>query len=870
MRIVFFHPQERVDVPDLTAVSFLTLGEFRRVNRALILGEDRNAIIRGYAVEPAAVPSALVYVKLQDGADPLSIAMLSEAMGGAGTAYGQLVGDRNDDDDLEGNAQQTLDFTGQPVASYTVQARFTFGSGAMDNRAFWDDGTDTETVSNVATRHLPTMELRFSGTASDEWIDLATVAWDGTSIDAADITDLRVFMMEGGPASTAFRQATQTGTGGMPDFSRSADRAANGINTLVPFMKGLARQIQDIKGQDDSGYFNWWSRVVSPMDPADTLGGQTKSLRTIDQVTYTIGDGATDFGDFNTITGLHTCLTLIAAQLANLPNRITIMLKSRSLGTPTWALTGTYALGDKRIRIIGGDGSGTLGRAHILCSTTAASNVLSFTTNGGIELENLHFATPTNEVTMFSLPVANGRFAARNCAFYNVSSRTRAYADIPSSSTVIEGCVLGSFISGGAGVWQLADNSISTGTSLPGRMVSSLFYSGRIQLGRGTVGALTGRCYGFRITDCSIASAISAHAFSLGTLTGLGACGVSIDNCDFSYTGDEDCVAIKSALSGSERVANDWSIRNCRFNNIGGATHVAGAGTGTSAGTGWAVNSSPDITAQNDNITIEDCRFTGETVDAGGIRLSHTRNAKVRGCEWYGASHTAGGGDSYTAILVRASALFEARTTITDCVIANWNAGKAHTRGVALTNVNDVKVRGCTIRGDDYLAANITGRGADDSAMVLSSVNNITIEGCEIPEWEPGSAANSRGIVCTVGTCERLIINACRFYQFGGFAIYLAPTTGIGNGPTITGNSFSGNTATGGGIFCNYGTGFFVINGNTINCANAADPAISMDTISPAVCMGNVTDGKILTAGGGTVRGHNEAAQDLNSCSAYT
>ncbi|MDQ3170034.1 MAG: hypothetical protein M3Q55_07860, partial [Acidobacteriota bacterium] len=82
--------------------------------------------------------------------------------------------------------------------------------------------------------------------------------------------------------------------------------------------------------------------------------------------------------------------------------------------------------------------------------------------------------------------------------------------------------------------------------------------------------------------------------------------------------------------------------------------------------------------------------------------------------------------------------------------------------------------------------------------------------------------------------------------------------------------SFSGNTATGGGIFCNYGTGFFVINGNTINCANAADPAISMDTTAVAVCMGNVTDGKILTTGGGAVRGHNEAAQNLNSCSAYT
>ena len=39
MRIVRWHPQERVDKPDLDAVSYLVLGEFRRTLRAVVVGD---------------------------------------------------------------------------------------------------------------------------------------------------------------------------------------------------------------------------------------------------------------------------------------------------------------------------------------------------------------------------------------------------------------------------------------------------------------------------------------------------------------------------------------------------------------------------------------------------------------------------------------------------------------------------------------------------------------------------------------------------------------------------------------------------------------------------------------------------------------
>ena len=101
MRIVFWHPQERVDVPDMVASNFLVLGEFRRTIRETLLGAEENRILRGFAVEASAVPDALITVKLDD-AGTLSTAIGSESVG-SHINFGQLMGGQDDNANLEGN-----------------------------------------------------------------------------------------------------------------------------------------------------------------------------------------------------------------------------------------------------------------------------------------------------------------------------------------------------------------------------------------------------------------------------------------------------------------------------------------------------------------------------------------------------------------------------------------------------------------------------------------------------------------------------------------------------------------------------------------------------------------------------------------------
>ncbi len=869
MDLVKWTADERVDIPDMQALSFLVLGEFRRMSR-LLAGDTLRKIVRGFKVEPESPVSMRIRIRL----DPTGTGVRGKALGAenlsSGYDYGQLIGDRDSYFDDEGQAQQILDLSAQPLGTYTIEMRFIFTDGANDNRVFWNNGTLSEFIAAVNTRRISGWEARYIAGAvgtGNEWIKLGQVVWDGVAIDAVDIVDYRDMLFEGqGPT---FTQVTQSA---LTDFDRSVLRGDVSPASFADAIKALQRQVADIKGQNDTGTFDWFARTFSAMDPADSLGVQTKSLRTIDHVMYTIGDGLTDYGDFNGSTGLHTCLTMIAAQLASLPRRITIVLKSRSLGTPTFDLSATYALGDKRIKIIGGDGSGSLGKAHITCSTAAASNVLTWIEGGGIELENVLFVSPTNEVTMFNMGVASGRFVARNCIFYNLTARTRVYADLPSSHTIIENCRIGDLFEGGAGVWLFADAAITLSLTTPGRMVASTFLLGRIQLYRGTTGALTGRCYGFRISDCFISGALTTHAFSLGTLVGVGACAVAIENCDFTHAGDEDCIAILSGLSGSERVGTDWTIRNCRFNNVGLATHLTGAGTGTSAGTGWAINSSPDITAQNDNILIDGCRFTGETVDAGGIRASRTRNIRVRDCEWEACSHVAVAANTYTAILFRApAAAFAMHAVIDNCTVKAWTAAMSRTRGITLQNVDDVKIINSTLRGD-AAAADITGRTTADAAIWIDDCADVKIRGNTITRWNYGSTTSAAIYVGAGSLCERAHITDNSMEGNGGYAIHWIGAVAT-HGPHICHNAIqSEGDADNLGITLTSGAGItWVVNGNTIRLhTGAGQDAIFFDTMGGGVCMGNDTNADIRKTGATAIRGYNEAGQNLNSLNAYT
>jgi len=279
-----------------------------------------------------------VLVRMNLGGSGYSAALGAVDQGGV-LDWGQLAGDRDGAGNLEGSAQNVIDFAGQPAATYAVKMRMAFADGVVDNRAFWNPTTNAEYVKATATRVLPQWQIALNP-AGLEWMPLGAVVWNGADITTTEVSDTRMRPIEGAPDPAAgdaaqrwSAAAQETAAFGVGDFDRSTDRgAAPGASGVWEILRALGRQIQDLKGgRDSDGRVDWFSRPGAPpgfyaADPATT---KAKSLRTLDTVSFTISDGATDQGDFNGLTAFDDCMQFIEANQDSLPYRIEIVFKDR-------------------------------------------------------------------------------------------------------------------------------------------------------------------------------------------------------------------------------------------------------------------------------------------------------------------------------------------------------------------------------------------------------------------------------------------------------------------------------------------------------------------------------------------------------------
>lgn len=850
MRIVQFSAQERVDLPDMTAASFLMLGEFRRMTRALIVGEERNAIVRGYAVEADSPASALVLVKLEDGAEPLSLAILSEDMGAAVT-YGQLVGDKNDDDDLEGNAETSLDFTGQPAATYTVQMRFVYADGATDNRAFWDDGTDEETIQSVSTRHLPAIELRLSGAPADDWIDLASVVWDGVSISSGDITDLREFLLEGGPAT--FTQTTQTGSGGMADFDRATTRAADGVNTLVPFMKALARQIQDIKGAGDDGTWSWFARPHTAYDPADALGVRTKSLRSIDTVSYTVGDGVISFGDFNGVTALQDCLLHIESITdADKPSRVEVVVHGGgSAYTITQEINITPASGHlMMIHIRGatnhersGTGEGYYGRPQVnVTGATLGVNdyAILVSNSGGITIEDIDFEW-TGTTASRGIIAAGGPIIARRCFLSQGASPDVDALFVLDSSAASSSHVEDCEIWGRVRFYDPGATGPAARTK-GGTITNSKLMHSQVQLCN-VAGIDADVAAGFTIRDCHITGRATArYTSSIAVVDARCAQYLTIEGCAIVYGDDENGI---DGRTFSTYNLFKWRIADCVFENtISNGTHAVDSGNGGTAGTGWAIN--VERTAAGIGaVAVAGCFFAvNGVIDAGGVRFHNLSDVSAENDKWVNCGTTGGASQRFRGIQISASsANTKVRAKISDCAMHTWN--NEETTGIYLENVDDVSITSSSFDGTD-----LASRANTECAIYCDDTYGVTILGCDFRDWSVSPVRT------TVGANDYFLARGNRFQNCTSYAI-TATTTG--SHISLTDNQVDASTANTQFGLLGGAASFVLINNNAIETFDATVVGIYIEVAAIGICVGNITNGDIQKAGAGVVRGHNEA-----------
>ena len=717
MRIVNFESQERVDLPDMTAVSFLVLGEFRKTIRDLLLGFDTGGsdkfVVRGFEVEPSAAPDSRVRVRMDIGdADRIGTALLSENLG-ANTEYGQLVGGEDSAAALEGQAQQILDFTALGAATYVVEMRFSYGSGANDNRAKWNPGVDSEFIASQDTRNEPVWTARIVASATGgEWLPLASVVWDTVGpITTSEITDARVFAFEG--AAGAFDSAAQAGPGGMDDFPRSSLRGnlSIGRNEVYRALRALGRQVQDLKGQDEAGVFNWYGRVYGPTDANDALADeQTRSLRCLDTVMFTVGDGVSTYGDFNGATGLEDCLQHIEDMGANTPNSIEIVCKSRAVATPapfTWPVTTSHTINAACDRLMIDFQGNAITATHPV--STSALDV-----SGELEIRNLVMtAAPTNNATVFE---ATRLLLINAIVQGDVSATSAAAVDGGPGSYLENSQVVGiTRFTNPLGA-PSADTLFNEPVRVRGCKLSAIEVTGR------TVGE---KSLPLHMSDSTVTmSRTDGFGLSAAVLLRENE-NCKIRGCTIIYVPDVDGVSVTVSAGAA---ATELVVDGCTFKHS--ATVAAGTG-------GFAISLGASPRA---NIT--NCTFDMTTNDGGGIFVSNTFDVFISKCNFRG-NDVSGRASTDPAISLNSNI---DRVTIEGCVFDGWepNTGSGSERCIlptASAAIEQLTVNACTFRSNGGYAFRVD-IAASCNLCVLSNNTLLVPEaaglGFRVDAWTRG------------------------------------------------------------------------------------------------------------------------------------
>jgi len=679
-RGVRWDTDQRVDLPDVLALQDLRLQDLRRTHRHLFLGKvaDATRVIRGFSVEPEGPPSTRVVVTMDLGASGHASFMGAEARGGGKFERGALGGGKDANDNLEGPATFTLDFAGEPNAVYEVKVRLALNQnpGITDNRAFWNPALNIEQIRVTDTRFVPHWEIAYQGHADPDWVLLAEVNWTGGTISASDITDKRDLALEGEPNATLtvadkWTHADQTETTGVGDFDRSDDRGDPdiGMSGVWEMLRGLARQIQDIKGaREGDQRFDWYSRVHAP--PAFRTGAVpkadeiTKSLRTMDVITFTVADGLTEQGDFNGLTGFNDCLQFIEDNAAALPEKISIIIKDRNdtAGSSVQALAGTKTIANKFIHIEARQaGLPTLSgltptfqapedTAFVAVTTPLPNAALTMTGIGGLSLKNITLTSLAGPNLFFLDIDPRSYFQAENCQFtaFQAPNETQPQIRCGHDRLLLDRCyVKGAAFIGGRSAQPSGtdfDNYHFSG------VVRNSLFEGLVRLRHDltlpdVATGVMAFAHGVRFEGTTFRADTSGVAYSTGQVDMRGCRSLKFDGCHFAYWGDQSCVVLGDFLVDTSYVGSrDITFRDNLFKLSFPATHEYNAGVGGALGTGWAILCgafNPIVNPEEHiphGIRIENNRFSCDRIpflttysssDAGCVRVYDSRNVWI-------------------------------------------------------------------------------------------------------------------------------------------------------------------------------------------------------------------------------------------------
>lgn len=654
MRLIQWSSQERVDLPDMIALSSNMLGEFRRTMRDVLMGEHANRIIRGFTVVATGTPDKFVHIAIDRNPSLESTALLSELVDTT-VNYGQLAGGTGFEG-LEGNASLPVDFTSLPANTYYVEVAFTYTPGVSANRGQWNPSSNTESIVNIPTRVLPTFATQLvTSPSGGQWAALATVVWGGgaSTITSGNITNKQSMPFEG---DYPYYATSQASSGGMADFDRSATRSLVATDEVYQVLRRLGRQVQDIKGADLSGHWNTWSRPVGPMDPSSLLSAQqTKGISTLDTQEYVVGDGVNAYGDFNGTTGLQACLTHIANSEAGLPTRIRIRLKGRTTGTYTsgtalWSCSTRVSFATlKHIQIIGDSAQGDVYGRVPVAFTHGSGPMFNFAAGGSLSLVNI---LQTNVSAFDFFHGFDAKLNLNNALLVNTNG---TYVCRGASDGMIWSCsqVTGAvnvFISAQQGLGFYVANCTLGGASIYSTNVDGYFRTWADSSYTDSTSTATrflgNGCFFCTAFDYS-ANALAASSTRQACIDARGLLEVIFDQCTFFAPADSNGVQL-GTLEGVGVSSRAVHFKGCDFGHASTveATHDSLSGYNGNAGTGWSVYAKnvPDDVTSNLNLQIREITFDAclwsslPACDAGAIGFEGTyESIHIRGCHFEGA-----------------------------------------------------------------------------------------------------------------------------------------------------------------------------------------------------------------------------------------
>lgn len=846
-RRVNYSNGQRVDLFDAMAEAEFANQNLRRLTRQLIIGRDtEKRVLWGFAVTPEDPGvSSKVLVQMDQGGGNISSAMGAESYGGGIVDFGQLIGGKDAQGNLDGNAQALPDFITEPAGIYEVKIKFSYIPAVQDNRAFWNPATNSEFIRATNTRLLPTWEAAITGHADPEWVLLAEVDWDGVAVAADDIVDKRDFALEG-PARDELAvedrwshedQASATNFG-VKDFDRGHDRSdASIIRTgLWQSHRALARQVQDIKGgREVDGRFDAYSRPYQAVGFAGVQADQwTKNLRSVDVTTYTIGDGSTDFGDFNGLTGLFDCFQFIETNQASLPSHIRVVIKSRenTSGNPTFVWPENVSIADKDITIVGrgngfvaapGEYDGLFeGMSTIGISVNSGVTALDITGQGGLHLENIYAVAFLNNRHIFRLG-ESCTFTAKNCVIFGEPNIVGIALRCPSEGCSIENSIIvgRAYIGGKTKQSLLATDYDSTHKG--GLIRNTLFIECmlRLRLQESIFDAegefLAANRLRFQNCDFLVRGNTFFTPQAEGMVAIRGAKNITFDQCNFQYNGDEDCVRIGPSIFFTDtwgRVQN-IAFNECQFLLRDGATHAGWAsgagGVNGSEGTGWAIKSHPNITTVTTidqvprGISIKNCQFRCQanfdanlrsSPDAGAVLLYDTRDASIessRVVEWI---EPVGG---QASDFVR---IFGVQNTVEGLTFgagqntwiernsigawhylgggnADWGSAGGTLHCIHVLGGNQIQILNNNIsavaKGETLLVDPTTFGGA----LYVSTSTAVRVEGNHFILWRSGDDPLHNSCAFLDGINNNLFVKNNHFLGCGGYNIFAAPAASV-------------------------------------------------------------------------------------------